>query len=89
MQRLNLKPNPLRVIIKVDEPESKIGNYATLNIDEEQATATVMRVGDRVEGYEEGDKIIFGAKSGVKFEYQDVEYKLLYPEEIYFTIEHE
>ena len=90
MSKLNLRPTPKRLIVLVDDADNNIGGYETIGTKEHQVFATVMRAGKELIASNEvndGDRIIIGENAGVTFEYNEVEYRLLYQEDIYATIE--
>jgi co-chaperonin GroES (HSP10) len=87
MDKLRLRPTPSRIIVLVEEPEESTGTFDTSNIKTTQVFATIQRCGSAIPDNKNGDRIIIGENAGIPFEFEDIEYKLIYVDDIYATVE--
>jgi len=93
---MKITPRKKQILIKPDGEESSVSKYgisAPSNDDKEQrATGTVIDVGSEVsKDIEKGRRVIFGTFAGdeikIKENDKDVEYKLIFDEEILAFLE--
>jgi co-chaperonin GroES (HSP10) len=87
MSKLNLRPTPTRIIVSVEEPEATTGNFDTSSIKPTQVFAIIERCGSAISDNKNGDRIIMGENAGIVIEFNDREYKLIYAEDVYATVE--
>ncbi len=92
---MKIKPRKSQVLVKPDPEDSRVSNSGLLtpdNVEQEQrALGIVLSVGTGIDDIKEGDRVIYGAYSGesisLKETDEEVDYILLFDEDILATIE--
>lgn len=83
-------PRGKYILVRQDEPESRENEFGLFVPDsedrEEKAQGVVESVGSEIKDIHKGDKVVFGAYAGEKLKIKeaskDVDYRLLYDDDI-------
>lgn len=95
MKNPNVKPRKLQILVKPDGEEARENKFGIItpgNVEQEQrAIGTVLAVGSDITDIKKDDRVIYGAYAGEKIKLKesnkDVDYILLFDEDVLATLE--